>query len=138
MLGNHRLAQAISDAGWGEFARMLRYKQAWRQGAVETAERWYPSSQLCSVCGAHRTDLTLADRVFTCPNGHSLDRDLNAAVNLAAWAQAQQGDPRSPDLQAGGRATNARRRDGAGQHPTDAGETNPKDAGTDFHPASAA
>jgi putative transposase len=138
MLRNHRLARAISDAGWAEFARLLRYKQAWRHGAVATADRWYPSSQLCSICGDRNTGLTLADRVYTCPNGREMDRDLNAAVNLAHWAEVHQPstDPRTPKH--GGRATNARRRDGADQHPTCAGETGPKNAGTDVHTALAA
>jgi putative transposase len=60
MLANHRLARAISDAGWAEFARQLQYKQAWRGGQVAVADRWYPSSQLCSICGDRRTDLSLA------------------------------------------------------------------------------
>jgi putative transposase len=47
MLANHRLAQAISDAGWAEFARLLGYKQAWRGGTLAVADRWYPSSRLC-------------------------------------------------------------------------------------------
>ena len=137
MLRNHRLAQAISDAGWAEFARQLRYKQAWRGGHFVTADCWFPSSKLCSACGAVRRDLTLADRVFACGCGHSADRDTNAAANLARWATRQ--DPhRSPDPQAGGRATNARRRDGADQHPTRAGETSPDDAGTDVQTAPAA
>ena len=138
MLANHRLAQAISDAGWAEFARMLRYKQAWRGGQVVIADRWYPSSRLCPECGAVRGDLSLADRLFNCACGHSADRDCNAAVNLARWGQAHHDPSRSPDPQAGGRATNARRRDGTDQHPTCAGETSPDDAGTDVHPAPAA
>lgn len=137
MLANHRLARAISDAGWAEFARMLRYKQTWRGGQLVEADRWYPSSQLCSICGDRRTDLSLADRVFTCANGHCLDRDTNAARNLARWGHTHHDPHRSPDPQAGGRATNARRRDGAGQHPR-VGETSPKDAGTDVHTAPAA
>ncbi|HEU0190443.1 MAG TPA: RNA-guided endonuclease TnpB family protein [Mycobacterium sp.] len=88
MMRNHRLARAIADAGWAEFARQLHYKQGWRGGRVIVADRWYPSSQLCSACGDRRTDLSLADRVFTCANGHRLDRDLNAAVNLARWGQS--------------------------------------------------
>jgi len=139
MLANHRLARAISDAGWGEFARQLGYKQAWRGGELVIADRWYPSSRLCPQCGAINGDLKLADRVFTCGCGHSADRDRNAAVNLAGWAQAHQDptlDPRTPKH--GGRATNARRRDGADQHPTCAGETSPDDAGTDVHTAPAA
>jgi putative transposase len=138
MLRNHRLAQAISDAGWSEFARMVRYKQDWRGGAVQTADRWYPSSQLCSHCGARNIELTLADRVFDCACGHSADRDLNAAVNLARWAENKQDQHRSPDPQAGGRVTNVRRRDGADQHTTRVGETSPNDAGTEGRAAPAA
>jgi len=129
MLRNHHLARAISDAAWGELARQLRYKQAWRGGTLAVADRWFPSSQICSVCGDRNRGLILADRVFTCGNGHRLDRDTNAAVNLAHWGQ--QNLHRSPDPQAGGRANNVRRRDGADQHPACAGETVPDDAGTD-------
>jgi putative transposase len=140
MLRNHRLAQAISDAGWAEFARLLGYKQAWRGGQLVTADRWYPSSRLCLACGVINTDLTLADRVFTCGCGHSADRDTNAAVNLARWGQIHHDDlhlePRTPKQR--GRANNARRRDGADLHPSCAGVTSPDDAGTDVHTAPAA
>jgi putative transposase len=139
MLANHHLARAISDAGWAEFARLLGYKQAWRGGTLMIADRWYPSTRLCSACGAIRADLTLADRVFTCGCGYSADRDTNAAANLARWGQEHHVptlDPRTPKH--GGRATNARRRDGADRHPTCAGETSPVDAGTDVHTAPAA
>ena len=132
MLANHRLAQAISDAGWAQFARQLGYKQAWRGGELVIADRWYPSSKLCPACGAIRGDLTLADRMFTCTCGHSADRDRNAAVNLARWGQQHHLDPRTPKQR--GRATLARRRDGADQHPTCAGETSPVEAGTDVSP----
>ncbi len=139
MLTNRRLAQAISDAGWAEFARLLGYKQAWRGGELLVADRWYPSSRLCPHCGVINGDLTLADRVFTCGCGHSADRDTNAAVNLARWGQAHHDptlDPRTPKH--AGRATNARRRDGADQHPSCAGETSPAEAGTDVLTAPAA
>ncbi len=139
MLRNRRLARAISDAGWTEFARLLRYKQAWRAGTLAVADRWYPSSKLCPACGALRGDLKLADRVFMCGCGLSADRDTNAAVNLARWGQThyeQHLEPRTPKH--GGRATNARRRDGADQHPTCAGETSPVDAGTDVQTEPAA
>ena len=59
MLANRRLARAISDAGWAEFARLLGYKQAWRRGELVVADRWYPSSRLCPACGALRDDLAL-------------------------------------------------------------------------------
>ena len=138
MLRNHRLARAISDAGWSEFARMLRYKQAWRAGQLVEADRWFPSTRLCPECGDIDSSMTLADRVFTCGCGHTADRDANAARNLARWGQGQHDtstDPRTPKQL--GRATKARRRDGAGQHPR-VGETSPNDAGTDVHTAPAA
>jgi putative transposase len=134
MLRNHRLAQAISDASWAELARLLGYKQAWRGGTIVIADRWYPSSKLCPACGAINGDLALADRVFTCGCGHCADRDTNAAVNLAHWGQRHHDlhpEPRTPKHR--GRAKNARRRDGADQHPTCAGETSPDEAGTDVH-----
>jgi putative transposase len=136
MLTNHRLARAISDAGWAEFARLLNYKQAWRGGELVLADRWYPSSRLCPQCGAIHATLRLVDRVFTCGCGHSADRDCNAATNLARWGQQHHLDPRTSKHE--GRATNARRRDGADQHPTCAGETSSVDAGTDVHTAQAA
>ncbi len=134
MVANHRLASTISDAGWSEFARMLTYKQAWRGGQLVKADRWYPSTRLCSHCGTIDHKMTLADRVFRCGCGHSADRDTNAAINLARWGLAHHDFHRSPDPPAGGRATNARRRDGAGQHPG-VGGTSPNDAGTDVHTA---
>ncbi|WP_156750804.1 RNA-guided endonuclease TnpB family protein [Mycobacterium sp. 852013-50091_SCH5140682] len=137
MLRNHRLARAISDAGWSEFARLLTYKQVWRGGQLIEADRWYPSTRLCPHCGAVNSAMTLADRVFTCGCGYSADRDRNAATNLARWGQAHYNLHRSPDPKAGGRATNVRRRDGADQHPR-VGETSPVDAGTDVHTAPAA
>jgi putative transposase len=140
MLANHRLARAISDASWAEFARLLKYKQTWRGGIIVEADRWYPSTRLCPVCGAVNGDMTLADRMFTCDCGHCADRDTNAATNLARWGQTHHHqtspDPRTPKQR--GRATNARRRDGADQHPSCAGETSPEDAGTDVHTAPAA
>jgi putative transposase len=136
MLRNHRLAQAISDAGWAEFARLLGYKQAWRGGQLVIADRWYPSTRLCAVCGAVNGAMTLADRVFTCGCGHSADRDANAATNLAHWGDKHHLEPRTPKH--GGRATNARRRDGADQHPTRAGQTSPVEVGTNVHTAPAA
>jgi putative transposase len=136
MMANRRLARAISDAGWSEFAKLLRYKQAWRGGVVETADRWYPSSQICSRCQARNRVLTLADRVFTCPEGHTLDRDLNAAVNLAAWGEQRhrcsedaQSQAREPEARAP--VTKARRRKGSGRHPARVDETGPGETGTD-------
>jgi putative transposase len=89
MLKNHHLAQAIGDVGFGEFRRQLTYKAAWYGCRVMVASRWEPSSKTCSQCGWEDEHLTLADRVFRCQNpecGLALDRDLNAALNLAKLA----------------------------------------------------
>ena len=87
MLKNHHLAQAIGDVGWGEFRRQLTYKAAWYGCRVLVASRWEPSSKTCAGCGWVDDDLTLADRTFCCEKcGLVLDRDLNAAINLAKLA----------------------------------------------------
>src|SRR5262249_10535459 len=51
LLQNHHLAQAISDVGFAEFRRQLRYKAAWYGGRVILADRWCASSRTCSCCG---------------------------------------------------------------------------------------
>ncbi|ORB21586.1 hypothetical protein BST36_16815 [Mycolicibacterium moriokaense] len=133
MLANRRLARAISDAGWAEFARLLQYKQAWRGGELVIADRWYPSSRLCPACGSIRGDLRLADRVFKCACGYSADRDCNAAANLARWGADHRGASGSPDPRAAGRATNARGRTCGHRYLTGDGENSSDDAGTEIH-----
>ncbi|MEV6064096.1 RNA-guided endonuclease TnpB family protein [Nocardia asteroides] len=130
MLRNRRLSRAISDAGWARFVRLLEYKQRWRRGTVLAADRWFPSSKTCSACGAVRAGLDLAERIYHCPAcGVRLDRDLNAAVNLAAWAET--GCAQARDLQAWGPVINAHRQERSGRHHD--GETDLDDVGTDVH-----
>jgi putative transposase len=87
MLKNHRLAQAIGDVGFYEFKRQLLYKASWYGARVVLVDQWEPSSKRCSSCGWIDADLTLADRTFHCAQcGLVLDRDLNAAMNLAQLA----------------------------------------------------
>jgi putative transposase len=89
MLKNHHLAAAIADVGFYEFKRQVQYKAAWYGSRVMLASRWEPSSKTCSTpgCGWVDEDLTLADRVFRCERcGLVIDRDLNAAINLAKLA----------------------------------------------------
>jgi putative transposase len=86
MVKNRSLARAISDMGFGMFRRMLAYKAELRGVQVVIADRWFPSSKLCSQCGALKDTLALAARVFQCDNcGFVSDRDLNAALNLANY-----------------------------------------------------
>jgi len=84
MLQNHSLARAIADVGMSEFGRQVQYKAAWNGSQVVIADRWYPSSKRCSGCGAIKDQLDLSQRTYECDYcGARLDRDLNAARNLA-------------------------------------------------------
>jgi len=92
MLANHRLAKAISDASFGELRRQIGYKGQWYGVDVVTAGRFYPSSKTCSGCGTKKP-LTLADRVYICEEcGLVIDRDLNAALNLASLVRCEGGN----------------------------------------------
>jgi putative transposase len=83
MLANRRLARAVADQGFGQARRMLGYKTARNGGRLVVADRWHPSSKMCSACGWRKPSLTLAERTFTCEAcGLVLDRDENAARNL--------------------------------------------------------
>ncbi|MEU0882424.1 RNA-guided endonuclease TnpB family protein [Lentzea sp. NPDC005914] len=84
MMGNRRLARAIGDAGWRQFRQLLEYKARWYGRDVITVDRWFPSSKLCSACGALAASMPLRVRVWTCGCGAIHDRDLNAAHNILA------------------------------------------------------
>jgi putative transposase len=87
MLRNHHLALSLADASFGEIRRQLQYKSDWFGGRVVRIDRFYPSSQLCSVCGVKYPGLRLEDREWTCQNcGTQHDRDVNAARNIHAEA----------------------------------------------------
>jgi putative transposase len=131
LMTNRHLARAIGDAAWTELARQLGYKAAWFAAEVVVCDRWFPSTKTCSRCGMVKQQLGLAERIFRCAGcGLTIDRDRNAAANLAAWAERYHAQ--APDRQAGGRATNAPGGEGAGHRPGD-GETDPSEGGTDAH-----
>lgn len=83
MVKNRHLARAVVDVGMGEFRRQLEYKAAMHGSRIVLADRWYPSSKTCSVCGVIQEELPLSIREWTCPDcGTHHDRDVNAAINL--------------------------------------------------------
>jgi IS605 OrfB family transposase len=87
MVRNRRLARHVSDASFGEIRRQLTYKTEWHGGRLIVADRWFASSKTCSGCGAAKAKLALSERTYACTAcGLVLDRDVNAALNLARLA----------------------------------------------------
>lgn len=85
MVRNHKLAQAISDASWGELVRQLEYKCDWYGRTLVKIDRWFPSSKRCNSCGHTLNKLPLNIREWTCPSCECQhDRDINAAINILA------------------------------------------------------
>lgn len=108
MVKNHSLARSVSDASLGEFRRQLEYKTARNGVTLRVVDRWYPSSKTCSNCGTVKAKLSLSERVYRCDVcGLSMDRDLNAAINLMVAGSAPEtvnargGDVRRADIVSG-------------------------------------
>jgi putative transposase len=88
LIRNRHVARRLSDQGWAEFQAQLAYKTTWYGSKLLLAPRFYPSSRICSNCGAVRAKLRLSERMFSCEScGIRVDRDLNAALNLARLAE---------------------------------------------------
>ena len=87
MLRNRSLARHIAGASWAELRRQLEYKSAQAGVRLIVADRWFASSKTCSGCGTAKAKLALSERTYVCTAcGLVLDRDVNAALNLAALA----------------------------------------------------
>jgi putative transposase len=88
LVQNRHLARALADTGLAEMRRQLTYKTSWYGSQLVVADPFYPSSKTCSACGWVKAKLTVAERTFSCDTcGLFLDRDLNAARNLAKLAE---------------------------------------------------
>ena len=84
MMQNHRLAKSLSDVSLSKFNEILEYKAKYNGVSIHRADRFYPSSKTCSHCGAIKSKLGLSQRTFICDAcGYTIDRDLNASINLA-------------------------------------------------------
>ncbi len=90
MVKNHKLAQAISDASWGQFLTMLEYKGKLYGCEIRKLDRFFPSSKRCSKCGYIHENLTLDIREWVCPecDAHH-DRDINASTNILIFSEPQ-------------------------------------------------
>jgi putative transposase len=85
MMKNKHLSKAIAEQKLHDFKVKLIYKCEKNGIELVEADRWYPSSKMCSKCGAVKKDLKLSDRTYICSCGLQMDRDLNAAINLANY-----------------------------------------------------
>jgi len=82
-MGRRAFRRSVADAGLGELRRQLTYKAKWTGRTLSVVDRYFPSSKLCSACGARNDALTLRDRTWTCPACQTEhDRDDNAATNI--------------------------------------------------------
>ena len=88
MMKNKHLSDSIRKQCFYEFKRQLEYKCKFRGIDLVVADRFYPSSKTCSRCGEIKKDLKLSDRVYKCSCGVSMDRDLNASINLSRYKLA--------------------------------------------------
>ncbi|MDJ0737686.1 MAG: RNA-guided endonuclease TnpB family protein [Nostocaceae cyanobacterium] len=87
MLANRKLAKAIADMGFYEFRRQLEYKCKIYGSQLIVIDRWFASSKTCSNCGCVKESLSLAERTYHCGEcNFSIDRDLNAAINIERYA----------------------------------------------------
>ena len=91
MMANGKLARHIADVGFFEVRRQLTYKSQWFQNTLTIADRWFPSSKLCSDCGVKNTNLTLSQRVYQCDCGNNKCRDYNASLNLENYTASSAG-----------------------------------------------
>jgi putative transposase len=81
-LARTKLAKSFSDAAMGEFRRQLEYKCLWNRKTLVVIDRFFPSSKMCSRCGAINDRLTLSDREWDCDCGEHHRRDFLAACNV--------------------------------------------------------
>mgnify|MGYP000644878011 FL=1 len=87
MIKNRHLSKAVQNQGFFEFRKQLEYKCNDSDIQLIVADRFYPSSKLCSCCGKIKKDLRLSDRTYKCECGNVIDRDFQASLNLKAYGE---------------------------------------------------
>lgn len=87
MMKNKHLSKAVQQQSFYEFRRQIKYKSEWNNISVIIANRFFPSSKLCSCCGNIKKDLKLSDRIYKCECGNIIDRDFQASLNLKIYGE---------------------------------------------------
>ncbi|MGG7158109.1 RNA-guided endonuclease InsQ/TnpB family protein [Clostridium perfringens] len=82
LMKNKHLSKAIASQKFFEFKTKLMSKCKQNNIELRIVDRFYPSSKTCSNCGKIKKDLKLSDRIYKCDCGFTIDRDLNASINL--------------------------------------------------------
>ena len=85
MMKNKHLSEKIREQKLYEFTRQIEYKCKFNGIKLVKADRWFPSSKMCSNCGNIKKDLKLRDRLYVCKCGLEMDRDKNASINLGNY-----------------------------------------------------
>ena len=87
MMKNKHLSKAVRQQKLYEFRKQIKYKAAWNNIPIIIADRWFPSSKLCSCCGNIKKNLNLSDRTYVCECGNVIDRDYQASLNLKRYGE---------------------------------------------------
>lgn len=85
MMKNRHLSRAVQQQTFHEFKRQIEYKSEWNGIQVIIADRFFPSSKMCSCCGCIKKDLKLSDRIYKCDCGNIIDRDFQSSINLERY-----------------------------------------------------
>ncbi len=92
IMKNKHLSKAVQQQKFYEFRRQMEYKCEWNGIQLIIADRFFPSSKLCSCCGKIKKDLKLSDRVYKCTCGNVMDRDYNASINLLRYGEQKRNE----------------------------------------------
>ena len=87
MMKNRHLSKAVQEQGFYEFRRQIEYKAKWNNIPLIIADRFFPSSKMCSCCGHIKKDLKLSDRIYKCECGNIINRDFQASLNLKKYGE---------------------------------------------------
>ncbi len=87
LMKNRHLSKAVQQQCFYEFRRQIEYKAMRNNIPVVIADRFFPSSKLCSCCGNIKNDLKLSDRIYKCECGNVIDRDYQASLNLKIYGE---------------------------------------------------